>query len=67
MPRKKLGWIVVVVGIVLLLVSALADQIGIGNEDGFGWQQTTGVVVGAVVAVIGAVVARLGGRASDDA
>jgi predicted MFS family arabinose efflux permease len=53
MERRLVAWVVVAVGAVLLVVSALADSLGIGDEDGFGWKQTTGVVVGAAVLVGG--------------
>ena len=53
MDRRLMAWIVVAVGAVLVVVSALADSIGVGDEDGFGWKQTTGVVVGGVVLVAG--------------
>ena len=53
MDRRLVAWIVVVAGAVLLVLSVLADSIGLGGEDGFGWKQTTGVVVGAVVLVGG--------------
>ena len=53
MDRRLMAWIVVALGAVLLAVSALADSIGVGGDDGFGWKQTTGVVVGAVVLVAG--------------
>ena len=46
MDRRLVAWVVVAVGAVLLAVSALADSLGIGDEEGFGWKQTTGVVVG---------------------
>jgi hypothetical protein len=39
------------VGIVLVLVSALADPIGIGGSDEFGWKQWVGVGVGAALVV----------------
>ena len=35
----------------------LADPIGIGSEDTFGWGQIVGVVVGAGIAAIGIVMA----------
>jgi xanthine/uracil permease len=54
MDRRLAGGIVVAAGAVLLLVSALAEPIGLGDETGgFGWKQTTGVIVGAVVMVVG--------------
>ena len=52
MDRNLVGGIVTAVGVVLLVLSALADQVGIGDT-GFGWQQALGVIVGAVVAVVG--------------
>jgi uncharacterized membrane protein len=56
MNRNILGGIVVVAGLVLLVVSALAEPIGIGDGGGFGWKQVTGVIVGAVAIVIGLLV-----------
>jgi hypothetical protein len=53
MDRRLVAWVVVVLGAVLLVLSALADSIGIGDEDGFGWKQGTGVVVGALAVVGG--------------
>ena len=57
MDRTRLGWTLVVVGIVLALVSALAEPLGFGDDNGFGMQQVVGVVVGVVVAVVGAAIA----------
>jgi hypothetical protein len=52
--RRLAGGIVVAVGAVLLLVSALAEPIGLGDPTGgFGWKQITGVIIGAVVMVVG--------------
>jgi hypothetical protein len=50
MSRKTLGIIVAILGFALLVISALADVIGIG-DGGFGSRQITGVVVGALVSV----------------
>jgi hypothetical protein len=44
---------VLVVGILLLLASLSADLTGLGDDVGFGRQQTIGSVVGAVVTVVG--------------
>ena len=41
-----------VVGIGLLGASLLADVIGIGDDPGFGFQQTTGTITGAVIAAV---------------
>ena len=53
MDRKRVGGIVVAVGVVLLVISALAEPIGLGDGGGFGWKQVTGVIIGAAVAVFG--------------
>jgi hypothetical protein len=52
MSRKTLGIIVAVLGVALLVISALADVIGFGGG-GFGLRQIAGVVVGAFGAVFG--------------
>ena len=66
MSRRSLGWAVTAIGIVVVAISVLADQIGIGDEEAFGWQQIAGVVVGALVAVAGFIIARLGEKSADD-
>jgi fumarate reductase subunit D len=53
MDRRLAGGIVVAIGAVLLLVSALAEPIGLGDSNGFGLQQAAGVIIGAVVMAVG--------------
>jgi hypothetical protein len=53
MDRRRMGGIVGAVGVVLLVISALAEPIGIGDGGGFGWKQWTGVIIGAALAVLG--------------
>ena len=43
------------IGLVVLLLSVFADWLRLGSAAGFGWYQQTGVVVGAVVLLLGAV------------
>jgi hypothetical protein len=43
----------VVVGLVLALVSLLADAVGVGAAPGLGWKQMVGTAVGIVLVVIG--------------
>ena len=43
--------------IVLIVVSVLADSIGVGSYPGFNWAQQVGTAVGVLVAVIGLVLA----------
>jgi len=53
--KKIAGIVLIVVGIVVLLLSLLADPVGIGGSPGFGRDQILGTVVGAVVTVVGLV------------
>ena len=54
MDKLNANVVVLVLGGGLLLVSLLADVIGIGDNPGFGRQQTMGTVAGVVVIAIGA-------------
>jgi hypothetical protein len=53
MDRRLTGGIVLAIGAVLLLVSALAEPIGYGDGGGFGWKQITGVIIGALAMAFG--------------
>jgi uncharacterized membrane protein len=58
MSRRSLGVVVTVVGLLVLAIAVFADPLGIGGaDDTFGWKQIVGVVVGAVIAVGGIVLA----------
>ena len=48
-----MGIVVGIVGAVVLAVAALADSLGIGEGHTFGWLQTLGVVLGALILLIG--------------
>jgi hypothetical protein len=48
MERRQMAYLVAAVGALLVVVSALADQLGIGEGD-FGWKQIVGVIIGAVL------------------
>ncbi len=52
MTTRTLGIVLIGVGALVALASALADPLGIGEGSGFGWKQILGVVVG--VAGVGA-------------
>jgi hypothetical protein len=49
------GIVLLVVGIVLLVLSLVADPIGIGGSPGFGYYQIGGAIVGAILTVVGLV------------
>jgi hypothetical protein len=51
--KKTAGIVLLVVGIIILALSLLADPIGIGGSSGFGYYQIVGAVVGIIVAVVG--------------
>ncbi len=53
MSRKTVGVVLLVVGVLLFLVSATADSLGIGGAPGIGWKQILGMVVGVAVAATG--------------
>ncbi len=59
MERKRtIGLALLIGGIVFLIISVAADAIGLGRDPGFGSQQTAGTAVGAIVAIVGAVLMR---------
>ena len=44
---------ILALGVITLLLSILADAIGLGRIEGFGWKQIVGVLVGIVLIVVG--------------
>lgn len=63
--NKRLAAAIAVVGVVIFLVSALADILGIGgNPLVFGYIQLAGVAVGGALAVAGTVLYWWFGRGS---
>jgi len=54
MDPKQRGVVMLVVGILLVLVSAAADRLGVGGAPGFGWKQIAGVILGLALAAAGA-------------
>ena len=55
MDRKRLSWALVALGAALFAISALADPLSLGDGNGIGAKQVTGMIVGGVVAVAGLV------------
>ena len=53
MSNKMAPLLLLIIGIGLLVASLLADVVGIGDDPGFGSQQTTGTVVGVIIAAVG--------------
>ncbi|MDQ3587127.1 MAG: hypothetical protein M3433_01600 [Actinomycetota bacterium] len=54
MNRRFLATAAVAGGIVLVLLAVLADTLGFGGQEGFGWKQAVLLAVGLVVALLGA-------------
>lgn len=63
MHRRTAGIVLIGAGLVLGLLSALANPLGIGAH-GFGWKQIVGVIVGATALLAGAWVAGRNSRGS---
>ena len=53
MTQRRSALIMVVIGVILALVSLLADAIGVGGDPGFGYKQAAGLLVGVVLVAIG--------------
>ena len=58
MSKRTLGIVLIIVGVLIVLASLLADTIGIGSQPSvFGWRQILGAVIGAAVGIAGVVLA----------
>ena len=56
--KRKLGALLIGVGIVVFLISVFADPLGIGGYPGFGTKQVIGTIIGVVLAIIGVILYR---------
>jgi drug/metabolite transporter (DMT)-like permease len=52
-------------GLLLIVVSFFADQIGVGRNPGFGWGQGAGVVLGLVLILVSPYMKRRRARLPD--
>ena len=59
MSSKTINLLLVFIGGLLIIVSLLADVIGIGSYPGINWAQIAGAVVGLALVVIGIIRPRL--------
>lgn len=48
-----MGLVIALVGGIGTAIAALADPLGIGEGEVFGWLQITGVVIGGIVTLLG--------------
>jgi hypothetical protein len=53
MEERPLGIVIALVGAAGTAIAALADPLGIGEGEVFGWLQITGVIIGAAVTLLG--------------
>ena len=53
MQTPAFAWIMIGLGVVLVVITGRADQLGLGRYPGFGWLQALGVVIGVVVLLAG--------------
>ena len=53
--KRTTGMVLLVGGVVLVIASACADYIGMGDFPGFGYKQIIGTIVGIVMIVVGLV------------
>ena len=57
MDSRPLGFVIALIGAAGIVISALADPLGIGQAEGFGWLQILGVILGIVVMLVGLAIA----------
>ncbi len=67
MDNKIASIVVVAIGVLMLLASLTADITGLGDDVGFGPQQTTGTIAGIVVLAIGAYLYKKSGQGNNSA
>ena len=48
-----LSWVALIVGVLVVVLSALADPLGLGESPGFGWRQGLGVIAGLLSMLLG--------------
>jgi predicted phage tail protein len=53
MSKKTIGFLLIILGVVVLVVSLTADVTGLGPGNGIGWKQILGAVIGVIVALGG--------------
>lgn len=64
---RMLSIVMIVVGLVLAVVSAFADQIGLGAPGStFGWKQLLGTVIGIAILIAGVILLRQGDVVYED-
>jgi len=62
MTRRAIGIALTVVGLLVGLLSVLADVIGLGGTPGYGRGQIVGTIVGAAILIVGVLLSRRKGQ-----
>jgi hypothetical protein len=57
MDPRPAGLVIAILGIAGTAIAALADPLGIGEGETFGWLQLTGVILGGIVILLGLAIA----------
>ena len=50
---KTIGIILLVIGVVILVLSLVADIVGFGSSLSFGYKQIIGIIVGTIMTIAG--------------
>lgn len=53
MDRKRIAAAVLALGILVFALSALADEVGVGEGSGIGWKQVVGMAAGVAAVAVG--------------
>ena len=53
MSKKTIGFLLIILGVVVLVVSLTADVTGLGEGTAIGWKQILGTVAGVIIALDG--------------
>ena len=57
MSKRMLGVVFIILGVIVLIISLAADALGIGTVTGIGWKQILAAIIGALVALLGVLLA----------
>ena len=60
MDNPMRAWVVIGLGVLLILISVFADQLGLGRHPGFGWKQALVLIIGVAVILVGVYLLRRG-------
>lgn len=56
--KATVGVVLLIAGVVVLIVSVVADAIGLGSSPGFGYRQVAGAAAGVIAAIVGVILRR---------